>query len=355
MRTLSLNTARQFILHCQLLAPGRQQSGEAGVLKTIQHLGYVQIDTISVIERAHHHVLWTRVPDYQHRFLQAHEEQRTVFDYWAHAASYLPMEYYPFSLFQKSRVGKGGGFWRLSDPELSAHVLERIRKEGPLMSKDFKKAKDKPDLAWRIPAINAVIQQLFMKGDLMVAGRKGILKSFDLPERILPKNISTKMPTVEDFAEHIVRRDLRAHGLVKLSEFGHLLRFSRKEYKSVLEKMMEKDEVVEVIIKGVSDATYFAFNNLIIQRKRLGEIFNFQYTLECYVPAAKRQFGYFGLPLLYGHKFVGLLDAKVDRKTKILHIRKLEWHAKVSKTLLKAFEKKLKSFAAFCGCEEIEK
>ncbi|MEO1258667.1 MAG: winged helix DNA-binding domain-containing protein [Bacteroidota bacterium] len=375
MQILSKNTAHQFILHSQGLAPGQSRSGKSGVLQTIRDLGYVQIDTISVVERAHHHVLWTRVPDYEPAQLRAlDEEDRAVFDYWAHAASYLPMEYYPYSLYSKSRIDEGSGFWRITDPTLEKYVLDRIGKEGPLMSKDFKKEKNRSDLPWRLPAINMVIRQLFMRGELMVAGRRGMQKCYDLTDRVLPAGVSTKIPTVGEYAEHIVRRDLRAHGLVKLSEMGHLLRVKRKEYQIVLQKMMDAGDVLEVEIKGINDGPYFAFkdqldafspfkkktfhilspfDNLIIQRRRLAEIFDFDYTLECYVTAAKRKFGYFGLPLLYGHQFVGLLDAKADRKTKTLHIKKLEWTGKTSQTLLRAFDKKLKAFARFCGCDEV--
>ena len=376
MQTVPLNTAHQFILHSQLLSPDTGLSDKAGVLHAIRRLGYVQIDTISVVERAHHHVLWSRVPDYEHAHLRSlNEDDREVFDYWAHAASYLPMEHYPYSLVRKANIDNGGGFWRLSDPELSAHVLKRIRKEGALMSRDFVKAKNKTDEPWRIPAINMVIRQLFMKGELMVSGRRGILKCFDLPERVLPKSISKTRPSISEYAEYIVRRDMQAHGLVKLSEFGHLLKVKRKEYQNILDKMIHSCEAVEVTIKGVEGGPYFAFwkalnsfsptqkkafhilspfDNLVIQRKRLKELFGFDYTLECYVPAAKRKFGYFGLPLLYGHRFVGLMDAKADRKAKVLRVRKLEWRGKVPKAARQAFDKKLRAFAGFCGCLKVK-
>ena len=376
MQTISLHNAQQFVLHCQLLTLDSKLSGKDGTLQAIRQLGYVQIDTISVIERAHHHVLWTRIPDYKHTYLHdLGENDRAVFDYWAHAASFLPMEHYPYSLIQKAKVDNGSGFWRITEPKLAAHVLKRLKKEGPLMAKDFVKAKDRPDEPWRVPTINMVIRQLFMKGEIMVSKRRGILKTYDLPERVLPKGIGTTAPSLSKFAEHIVHRDLRAQGLIKLSEFGHLMKIPRKEYQTALKKMLKTEEVVEVNIKGMGDEPYFAyrdafqqfsptnkktfhilspFDNLVIQRKRLAELFGFQYTLECYVTAAKRKFGYFGLPLLYGNKFVGQLDAKADRKEKVLHIRKLEWTAKPSATLKRAYEKKLKAFATFCGCEHVK-
>lgn len=376
MQKLPLHTAQDFILHSQLLAPNNSLTGKEGTLQAIRHLGYVQIDTISVVARAHHHVLWTRVPDYQSDHLQAlDQEDRAVFDYWAHAASYLPMEDYRFSLIRKKSMDNGNGFWRLDDPELAAHVMQRIQQEGALMSKDFVRSKERPDEPWRIPAINMVIRQLFMKGELMAAGRKGILKTYDLPERVLPEGIATDLPTEQEYIEHLIRRDLRAHGLVKLSEFGYLLKIKRQAFHEVLKKMMQTGEVVEVEINSLSKESYFVFqksltdfsptnkklfhilspfDNLVIQRKRLSELFGFDYTIECYVPEAKRKFGYYGLPLLFGTQFVGQLDAKADRKTKILILKNLEWTEKTTQVMLRAFDKKLKAFAKFCGCEEVK-
>ncbi len=376
MLKIDLRTAQQFILHSQLLTSDSNLSGKASTLHAIQHLGYVQIDTISVVERAHHHVLWTRIPDYQPAYLKdLDEKDRSVFDYWSHAASYLPIEDYRFSLVRKKNMDNGSGFWRMTDPVLAGHVLKRIKKEGPLMSKDFAKEKERPEQPWRIPAINMVIRQLFMKGEIMVAGRKGIQKTYDLPKRILPKQTRTSTPTRKEYLEYIIRRDLGAHGLVKLSEFGYLLRVPRKEFQIVLDNMIKSGEIIEINIQGLNGDPYFSFHetiknftpsnkklfhilspfdNLIIQRKRLAELFNFQYTIECYVPAAKRKFGYFGLPLLYGNKFVGQVDLKADRKVKVLYIRNLAWNKTPDQGLLKAFEKKLQAFTQFCGCTKFE-
>jgi uncharacterized protein len=374
MSKISLNDARLFILHCQLLSKPTQLSGKNGTLDVIRQLGYVQIDTISVVQRAHHHILWTRVPDYQPSHLTTlAESDRKVFDYWAHAASYLPIEAYRFSLIRKTTIDEGCGFWRRTDPELAAHVLDRIKRAGPLMAKDFEKGGDAQDQAWMIPTINQVIRQLFMKGELMVSGRKGIQKTYDLTERVLPKSIDRKLPTQSQYVEYIIRRELRAQGLVKISEFGYLLQLLRKDIATAVEKLQRAGEVTEVAINGLT-GTYFAsstmleefspsrkkifhilspFDNLIIQRKRTAELFGFEYTVECYVPVAKRKFGYFGLPLLYGNQFVGVLDARADRKSKILEVRNLVWTARKTSDVQRAFTQRLKQFANFCGCNEI--
>ena len=156
----------------------------------------------------------------------------------------------------------GKGFWRLSDPKLEKHVLIRIKKEGALMSKDFKKEKKRPDEPWRIPVINAVIQQLFMKGEIMIAKRRGILKYYDLPERVVPENISTNEPIKGAYLEYLIRRDLKAHGLVKLNEFGYLLRIPKKEFLTVIKRMIKNGEVEEVQINGLEN-NYYSFKNAV--------------------------------------------------------------------------------------------
>ena len=374
MSKISLNDARQFILHCQLLSKPSQLSGISGTLQVIQQLGYVQIDTISVVERAHHHVLWTRVPDYQPIHLTTLvETDRKVFDYWAHAASYLPMEDYRFSLIRKTTIDDGCGFWRTTNHELPTDVLERIKREGPLMARDFEKGADLRRPAWMIPEINQVIRQLFMKGELMVAGRKGIQKTYDLTKRVLPRSIDRKLPSHGQYVEHVVRRELQAQGLVKISEFGYLLQIPRKAIAAAIERLRRTGEVTEVGIHGLS-STYFVnsgmledfsptrkkmfhilspFDNLIIQRKRTAELFDFEYTVECYVPEANRKFGYFGLPLLFGNQFVGVMDARANRKSQVFEIRILVWTAQPSAELQRTFIQRLKLFANFCGCQEI--
>ncbi len=377
MTTLDLHFAHRFILHSQLLWTDNDlPNGKAGALAVIEHLGYVQVDTISVVERAHHHVLWSRLPGYlpDHLHILAYKD-RTVFEYWSHAASYLPVRDYRFSLHRKEIMDEGGGFWRRSDPELAAQVLDRIRKEGALMAKDFEKGNNRPDQPWMIPAINQVIGQLFMTGQLMISGRKGFQKTYDLPEIVLPPETDIALPSQSELLAHLIRRDLRAHGLVQLREFGYLLKFSRKDWQAVLKEMLESGEVIEVCIEGRGAEPYFAFaeqlekfvpqhspppfhilspfDNLIIQRKRLEELFGFRYTVECYVPSAKRLFGYFSLPLLYGNEFVGQVDLKADRKAKVLLVKNLSWLGKPSEQVQKAFKDKLTGFAEFNSCNQV--
>ncbi|MEL6866797.1 MAG: crosslink repair DNA glycosylase YcaQ family protein [Bacteroidota bacterium] len=375
--TIDQATARAFAIDQQNLA--KPNSGLKGTLAAIEQIGYVQIDTISVVQRAHHHVLWSRVSNYQAQFLKELEEKhRQVFEYWAHAASYLPMRDYRFSLVRKKAIAAGTGHWSEKDPRLMAYVRDRIRAEGPLMSRDFKKGKQKDkEAVWSIPPVNRALRQLFMEGQLMVSGRKGFQKIFDLTERVLPEGVNQQMPSTAEYFDYLIQRDIGAHGLLLARDLGHLLRIDRKQLKNLLHQKVLDGQLTTLHIKGIEDGPFYAlpekintfldhpprkklhllspFDNLIIQRKRLGELFDFQYLLECYVPEKKRKVGYFSLPLLWGKHFIAQLDLKADRKNKQLIIKQLvlEDHFRPSQQLGKAFRKLMKRFMLFNDCDKI--
>lgn len=372
MKEINLKTARQFIISNQFDFGNNPTTQEI-----IQHLGYIQIDTISVIQRTHHHVIWTRNQEYQIGGIQDLVKEKKVFDYWAHAASYLPMEDYRFSLIRKSQVGEGDGFWYERNPKNMKFVLDRIKAEGPLMSRDFKKEKRTSETPWAKSPINQALMQLFFEGKIMIVERQGFQKKFDLSERALPKNVNTKIPTENEYLKYLINRDLRAHGLKKAREIGYLLKIDRKKLKTILGEMVKSGELEANKIRSLEGDTYFSlpnalnnffnkknkkqfyilspFDNLSIQRKRVKEIFDFEYLLECYVPAAKRKVGYFSLPLLFGSEFMGQIDLKADRKKKQLLVRNLVWEHKVKKSdaMLNSFRKKLNQLMKFNSCEEL--
>jgi len=372
MQIINLKTARQFIMSNQF------DFEKKSTLEIIQKLGYLQIDTISVIQRTHHHVLWTRQPKYKTEELAQLLKEKKIFDYWAHAASYLPMEDYCFSLVRKNQMGAGDGFWYDRNPKNMKYVLDRIKAEGPLMSRDFKKEKIKKETPWMKSPINQAIMQLYSEGKIMIVERQGFQKKFDLPERALPNHVNTNLPTEEAYFKYLIKRALNAQGLMKAREFGYLLKIDRKRFHALLGKMVKEGILEEVEIKKKAGEKYFAvsnslkdftpkknkkkvyilspFDNLIIQRKRLKELFDFEYLLECYVPAAKRKVGYFSLPILYGTDFMGQIDLKADRKKKILIVKNLVWESNVKKSnaFLYAFRKKLNALMQFNNCIEID-
>lgn len=376
MLEITKNTARSFIIEQQLPTP---QKGKNGTLSIIENLGYVQIDTISVVARAHHHVLWTRVPNYQPEFLQTLvEKDKKVYDYWAHAASFLPMRDFRFSLYRKWEKKQKDKHWYTKNPKNMAYVLDQIKERGALMSKDFDKGNWEKSHAWGVPPVKQALIHLFMDGQIMIVGRKGFQKIYDLPENFLPTDVNTDMPTRAEYIEHIIRRDISAHGLISTKFIGHLLKISIAEKQAVIDKLVQTGELIPVKIKGIPSIIYYAFtekiegyipkksskklhilspfDNLVILRKRVEQLFDFSYILECYVTAKKRKVGYFSLPILYGKKFIGQVDLKADRKTKILWVRNLVWEDsfKHADSAYAAFSKKMQAFSVFNGCESIQ-
>lgn len=380
MTTLELSEARQLAVQSQLLPEAGPLPGSAGVRTIIEQLGYVQIDTISVVSRAHHHVLWSRKPDFKPSDLEKLEEERVIFEYWAHAASYLPMADYRFSLVRKEAFLNGGQFWFEKDHKTVDYVFDQIRAEGPLMSKDFKAPpgaiKPGTGMDWARNPLNLALRQLFMEGRIMVAHRKGFQKSYDLPERVLPAGVNTNMPAEEEYLRYLIMRDVRAHGLARAKEIGYLLKINRQKLQQLLDGMAAGGELLPARVQGLGAAPYYVrpgsleglpsqagptlrilspFDNLVIQRKRLEELFGFSYLLECYVPADKRKFGYFALPLFWDNGFAGKLDLKADRKTGVLWVRNAEFESPVKhlEALAVHLLEQLKSFAAFNGCREL--
>jgi len=379
MEILSPSQARRIILHCQKLATSPPR-GKENLARTIEHLGYLQIDTISVLQRAHHHVAWSRLANYQPKFLQQLEEKdRRVFEYWAHAASYLPMKDYRFTLYKKNHERKGDRHWFKKDKKLMQHILDRIKTEGPLMSKDFedtRKEKPAPSLAWDWKPAKKQLWLLFMEGRLMVAGRQGFHKLYDLPQNILPWEVNTSIPTREQYINYLIDRDLRTHGLIKKSEVGHLINGIKQEVDRAIDKKCRKKEIMEVAVTDLDGSYYITpsmletshsfgkkrvhilspFDNLIIQRKRIKELFKFDYALECYVPKNKRKFGYFALPLLWGTQFIGQIDLKADRKTKTVYVNNLQLERSVKhlEASFPGLREKLDKFALFNHCESIK-
>lgn len=356
--------------------------GKEGALETIRHLGYVQLDTLAVVARAHHHTLYTRTKDYSENHLNELMKEKKIFEYWSHAAAYLPMEDFRFTLLRKNDFLKGKAHWFAKDKKIHKYVLDKIKAEGPLQSKDFEA--DKKHATWFDwkPA-KIALEQLFQNGKLMVRERKGFQKVYDLTERVLPSEIDTSLPTKLEFAEYLILSTLRAHGIASLKDMTHLRSGMDPIVVKVLKKMLVEGIISEININSVNEKYYqianhqlpitnhttinrksainksaiilSPFDNAIIRRNRLKNIFDYDFMLECYLPEQKRKFGYFCLPILYENNFVGKFDPKADRDTGIFYVKRfhLENQPNDMDEFLKAFSISLKNFAKFNGCNKI--
>ena len=374
--SLSISEARRIALRAQGLADDEAPFGlgKVGALRAIEHLGYVQIDTISVVQRAHHHVFWARVPDYVPAIVHdLQEKDRLVFEYWNHAASYLPMCDYRFSLPMMRRSMRQM-HWADDTPELRRamrRIYDRICREGALRLRDVESKE--VVRGWTKGAVSKIekraLHELWMRGKVMIRSRQGFQKVFDLAERVLPPDIDCTLPSAREFAEFHVRRGLRALGVARPSELHYLQGAAHASaVKVALRNLVRRGESIEVrigdsLFYAMPDALNFTqtfrksvvrvlspFDNLVIQRQRLRLLFDFDYFIECYVPAAKRRFGYFCLPILQGERFIGQMDAKADRPSRTLTIHHLFLEGGFAD--YSDLKLALESFARFQDCDQ---
>jgi len=364
---ISLNAARNLIIHGQALG-----SDSKSPLEVLKRLGYVQIDTISVVERAHHHVFWSRCSSYSPSDLDDLISSRKAFEYWSHAAAYLPMKDYRYSLYRKNSFKKRESDWFPREPKVMKYVYDRIKTEGPLQSRDFKTSKSTNAGWWDWKPTKKALERLFMEGALEVSSRKGFQKVYDLTERVIPSKVNKNAPTDSEYAKYLIRRTLDHHILATPKEMAYL---QSGEIKKLVERqvgnLVENGNLLKIEVKGIKEHQYIQkknfnivpskrkhvhilspFDNLVIQRKKLLSLFDFDYQIECYVPEAKRKYGYFCLPILVDQEFVARVDCKADRMSGELLIQSFHWEKKEFKNKYKdRVFKKFLEFAAFNSCE----
>ena len=349
----------------------------AGAEKALHQIGHVQIDTISVVARAHHHILYNRVAKYDGSLPNRLVKARRAFEYWSHAASYLPMRDYRFVLPMMHGVARGEwGWWHHgSNPRVRAWVLDRIRAEGPLFARDFENPGNRRSGWWDWKPAKRALEQLFMEGELMCIERQGLQKRYELAEHFLPSDLDTREPGIDEHADYLIEVTMRAHGFATARTVNYLRR-DAKVRATVRRRLIERVGAGDLVAHrdGAGETLYslpgafdrapkrFAhtvrilspFDNVVIQRQRAAQVFDFDYTIECYVPAAKRRYGYFALPLLYRDRFVGRMDCKAHRSEGLFEIKALYLEGKVSETFLAAFATAVADYAEFTGCTEVE-
>jgi uncharacterized protein YcaQ len=323
--------------------------GPEATQAAVAHLGYVQIDTIHVIERSHHHILYTRIPAYRREHLrQAQSVDKTVFEYWTHALAFVATTDLPFFLPDMMRRRRTPPTWyRSVKPEDVRKVVARIRREGALTIRDIDDdeliEKDHP-WASRKPSKRA-LQVAFYSGLVTISERAGMLKTYELTARHFGWERPPKPASERQTNEYALDRALRAQGVVSLDSIGQLGLRSRPAIRKLIEARVRRGDLVPVDIAEVKgphwakpealapttapDAALVhilsPFDPLIIQRKRLQAFFGYQHIFEAYVPKDKRVLGYFALPVLVGDEIVAALDLKTDRERGALLIQKWTW------------------------------
>ena len=327
--------------------------GPAATRAAVAQLGYVQIDTINVIERCHHQILYTRIPGYQRDHLrQAQSVDKSVFEYWTHALSYLPVEDLRFYIramrinWQRRIVL----FTSVKDADVRK-VLARIRRQGALTIRDIDDdVLVEKDHAWasRKPSKRA-LQIAFYKGAVTVSQRTGMLKTYELTGRHFGWERAPKAASEREVLDYLLDRALRAQGIVSVDSVCYLDNPRKLAIRRLIAARVRRKELVPVAFDGAGTQEHWVrpetleaalepaqetvhilspFDPLTIQRKRLRLFFGYEHRFEAYVPKDKRLLGYFAQPVLVGDDIVAAIDLKADRERQKLLMQKWTWLGK---------------------------
>jgi uncharacterized protein YcaQ len=394
---LALREARRLTIGAQLLAgaPPRRPTKQH-MLDTIRQLGVVQIDSISVVARSHHIVLWSRLGNHPQEWLyELLGQDRALFEYWAHAAAFVPIELFPYfrRKMLKYQRADGNGWsargrqWLEENQALLDHVVEHIRVNGPVSTKSF----DPPEGAERAAAwawygnkpTNRALDALWTMGILMIDRREKFARWYDVTERVHPVWDDAHLPSLEEEQFTLGALALRALGVV----YAHWLPdYFRTDWavrtqggsaaQRILDRLVEAGHGVRARVRGLDGEAVVSspllerrispsrttllspFDSLVWDRRRALELFDFPLQLEAYTPASRRRYGYFSLPILYRDNLVGRLDPKADRPARVLHVKALHlepWFVPTAdERFYAALAGTLWDFAAFNACDSIE-
>jgi uncharacterized protein YcaQ len=336
--TLSLAQARRLALTTQGLAGRAPRRATArGLRVALDTLGAVQIDSINVVACSHELVLAARAGAVSATlFDQVVYRQRAAFEYWGHAASYLPIETYRLFLPRMRRMQAATrGWWselRQRHRDLYAPVLDRIRADGPLPASAFREpGARRRGTWWDWAPVKHVLEDLFDQGVLLVADRVRFERRYDLAERVLPAGLDVTEPDPLEAAVALVVRAARALGVGTAADLADYFRLRLQDARPALAEAVAAGLLVPVAVEGWRDRAYMLpdarvpgsarfppvllspFDSLIWYRQRGERLFGFEYRIEVYTPAARRRYGYYTMPVLAGGRLVARVDPKLDR------------------------------------------
>lgn len=382
---LSIQAARRLHLAAQGLAQRPAlPAAKPDVLEAIRRMGLLQIDTISVVARSPYLVLWSRLGDYDPVWLDALLAEGSLFEYWSHAACFLPIEEYP--IYRRLMLDYAPRSARPEDAEVEQRVLQLVREQGAVRSAHFTSAEPRRGAWWDWKPEKIALERLFNSGVLMIARREGFQRVYALQERVLPGWDDARAHDYAVGTRWMVERAVRALGIARprwiTPYFPDYLR--NREARSIAAKLlpalMAEGTLVQVEVEGWDDplllhrdnavlaqmaadnalpsdttALLSPFDPVVSHRERAEELFGFSYRIETYTPSEKRRYGYFSLPILHCGELVGRLDAKAHRKEGRFEVRSLHLEAGIEpeEALLAAVGRMLQQCAAWHGTREV--
>jgi uncharacterized protein YcaQ len=351
--TLTRTDACNLLLAVQgLLVPPAAPATKPDVLAAIRRMGVLQIDTIQVVARSPYLVLFARLGEYDPAWLDEHLAEGRLFEHWSHAACFIPIEDYHI---QRHFMLAGVHGWLDAPAWIEAHrelvdaILARIRAEGGLRSADFE-AKKPVGGWWNWKDEKVALEVLLTTGQVMVARREKFQRVYDLPERVLPGWDGLPVPSAEEVRRELVLRSVEKLGAARPGWVADYYRLPKNGTPALLRELAAQGELIECAVEGWDGPVYVHPNNAALlaqaqngelqptyttllspfdpltwDRARARELFDFDYQIECYTPAAKRRYGYFSLPVLRRGALVARLDAKAHRREGRFEVRSLHF------------------------------
>lgn len=372
--TASLAQIRRTIVAAQGFASRFRRADESAVETCVRRLSAVQLDSISAVDRAHRLTIGARIGAFEADAVASLLRRGRLFEYWAHEASLLPVELWPHFRLTMSGSGHWGSHDRAftSHADLVAPILGRIREEGPLGSRDFEGGGGGGMWNWK-PA-KAVLDALWDRGDLVIAGRRNFQRLYDLTERVIPAEIlAAPTPSEGETLETLAVLAVRARGaLTEAAIREHWrLRGGKARLHAHLTALVDRGELREIAVDDSGAPFYVTgdrelggdpappvlvcpFDNLVWDRPLLRRVFGFQHVIEVYKREPERLYGYYVLPLLAGDRFVGRADVKADRAEGVLRIRRFHPEPKARGDLHAKLERAALRLARTIGLGDVE-
>ena len=347
-QSLTLSQARRVALAAQGFGQ-RKHSGISNwrrVRSAIHRMGLLQMDSISVTVRSHYLPAYSRVGPYDMGRLNEksfHPRKRELFEYWAHEASLLPMKMHPLLRWRMKRAERFEGIWKgiaelcTERPEYIESVFDQIRMRGPLSSREFNDGGRSAGM-WNWHEGKTALEYLFWTGRITAHSRQGFERYYDLTERVIPESVlALPTPSEEDAMRELLKISARALGIATEADLRDYFRLPAAGAKSRIAELVEQGYIESVAVEGWSQPAYMfpdaklprwirgatlltPFDPIVWERNRTERLFGFQYRIEIYTPAHKRQYGYYVLPFLHNDRLVARVDLKADRGLSILRV-----------------------------------
>jgi uncharacterized protein YcaQ len=372
--TVTLAAIRRLTVSTQAYAPRFRRAQASDVEDAIRRLSAVQLDSISAVDRAHRLTLSSRIGAFPEQALQDLIGSARVFEYWAHEACILPIELWPHC----RRTMEGGAHWHFHAHALETHadlvepILERIRAEGPLGSRDFEGSADGTDM-WNWKPAKMVLEALWDRGVLVVAGRQSFQRRYDLAERVIPKAVlEAPVPEEDETLRTLALLAVRARGALTepaIREHWRLKGGKARLHHHVL-ALVDEGQLREVHTDDGGPPFYVdaqaeldgdpappvlicPFDNLVWDRPQLERLFGFRHVIEVYKREHEREYGYYVLPLLAGDRVVGRADLKADRAEGVLHVKGFHPEPGVRGNVQAKLERAATRLARVLGLDEV--